>query len=274
MTHNDSRPKRRWLYIPLLIGLGFFAAYGFLWRAGAAEMKKAVLVWVDDQRAAGMDVTHGEIKTSGFPFFLRAIIDDVAIAAPGEWLWRGEQLAIDALPYDLNRLIFSPAGEVGEWRIVASDMRASIASDKSRDWVFAMTIGELHARRATDGATVSLGVMVFDLAPDAVTKTTLVLNLAASDALARANGEDITLASWQSVTGLSQIQALSGADPASRWRRAGGVLTIAGLTADIERTQISLEGAIHIDSGNYPAGAIDAEIRNPAGVLRLLGKTG
>ncbi|MEO1137587.1 MAG: DUF2125 domain-containing protein, partial [Pseudomonadota bacterium] len=105
MTGEAAKLRRRWLYLPFAIAGVIMAGYFLLWRAGAAEMKKAVAAWVEDQRAAGLVVSHGDLEAEGFPFFLRLHIADPDIAAPGVWRWRTERLTLDALPYDLNRLI-------------------------------------------------------------------------------------------------------------------------------------------------------------------------
>ena len=147
----EGKAYHRWFYIPWTVAAVIFVAYFMLWRYGASEMKTAVGEWVEDQRAAGFDVSHGALKTDGFPFFLRLHIDEPHIASPGAWDWRTDRLTIDALPYDLNKLIFSTRSEqevfldgAGRWRVNADDFRVSIANDKKRDWVFATTIGGAH----------------------------------------------------------------------------------------------------------------------------------
>ncbi|MHA7872551.1 MAG: DUF2125 domain-containing protein, partial [Hyphococcus sp.] len=174
MTEQQTRLKRRWLYIPFAVAAVVVIAYYLLWRAGAAEMKTAVADWAEAQRAAGLEVSHGALKADGFPFFLRVHVAAPAIEAPGAWAWRGDRLSLDALPYDLNKLIFSPRGEqivsvenYDEWRITAADLRASIARDGAQGWVFSMNVADAVARRPADGAAASLGTLVFDLAPEA-----------------------------------------------------------------------------------------------------------
>jgi hypothetical protein len=281
MTEHTTSLKRRWLYIPFAIAAVIVFAYYLLWSAGAAQMKSAVHDWVEDQRAAGLTVNHGTVTSDGFPFFLRVHIDNALISSPDGWRWQGQRLSLDALPYDLNKLIFSPRGEqilsiegIGEWRINAADLRASIANDKARGWVFSMTIGDAAAHRIADGASASLKSLVFDLAPDASTQTTLGLNLAVNQFNAQLNGETFSLEELQSVISLSQTQLLSGDDPAAQWRYGGGEVKISGFFADVEDTKLAVTGAIHLDENDFPAGLINAEIQSPAGLARLLGKAG
>jgi len=281
MTQNDGRLKRRWLYIPFLTGAVIFTAYGFLWRAGAAEMKKAVLAWVEDQRAAGMDVAHGEIKTRGFPFFLRAIIDDVAIAAPGEWRWRGEQLAIDALPYDLNRLIFSPAGvqtltvqNFGVLRLDKGEIRASIANDDKRGWVFSANVAKASGALGFGDGGFEIGALVVDVAPDARNAATITLNLTGDDMRVSTGAAPLALQTLQTSLALTRTDALTGAAPQSQWRAAGGAFQINGLIAETGDARFSAQGEISLDHNNYPAGRLHTETANPAAFVRMLGDAG
>jgi len=281
MTDQLTHVKRRWLYIPFVVAAIVVVAYTMLWSAGAAQMKSAVLDWIEDQRDAGLTVNYSDIVSDGFPFFLRVHIDDAEIASTNGWRWRGERLSLDALPYDLNRLIFSPQGEqvltvegFGEWRVIAADLRASIANDKARGWVFSMTVSEASAYRDADGASASLQSLIFDLAPDEGVETTLVLNLAASNFSAEVNGERYSLAELKTMTSASHSNLLLVSDGAALWRQKGGALTISGFFADIEGARFSVSGAIHLDANDYPAGAINAEIINPVNFARLLGKAG
>ena len=281
MTEQLTRVSRRWLYIPFAIAAIVVIAYYMLWSAGAAQMKSAVHDWIEDQRSAGLTVSYSDIVSGGFPFFLRVHIDDVEIASPDGWRWQGERLSLDALPYNLNRLVFSPQGEqilsadgFGEWRVTAADLRASIANDKARGWVFSLTVGNATALRDADDASAALQSLVFDLAPDATVGTTLVLNLAARKFTAEVDGERYSLAELKTVTSASLSDLLLAPDGVSLWRQNGGVLNVLGFFADVEDAQFSVSGKIRLDANDYPAGAVNAEIVNPAKFALLLGKTG
>ncbi|NOX81933.1 MAG: DUF2125 domain-containing protein [Alphaproteobacteria bacterium] len=281
MTDQTPRISRRWLYAPFAIAAIILAGYYLLWRTGAHEMKKAVDAWVIDQRAAGLEVSHGPVTSKGFPFFLRVRIEAPDIAMPGAWRWRAETLFLDALPYDLNRLIISPGGEqllsaegFGEWRGAAADLRASIANDKARGWVFALTVGDAAGRRDSDGAAYRLTSLVLDLAPAPDDPATLTLNLAANGLEISAGGETYDMAQLQTVLSLSASDMLETPTPAASWREANGALTITHFFADIETTKIALSGAIQLDQALYPQGALKTELQSPAGLANLLGKTG
>ncbi len=281
MADQSTRVDRRWLYIPFIAAGIVFFAYYLLWRAGASEMEKAALAWIDDQRAAGMEVSHNGVTREGFPFFLRLHIDSPEIAAPGAWRWRGERLFIDALPYDLNRVIFTPTGEqhlsaagFGAWRMTADDFRASIANDKAREWLFSVTLANAKAIRPEDGAEAAIANLVFDLAPDAAAPETLVLTLVAGALRIDAPDAAFHLSDLQTVMGLTQTHMLYGPGAAAQWRAAGGALIVTGLNAGVKGAKLSVSGLVRLDGAGYPTGRLDAEIANPAGLAQTLGEAG
>jgi hypothetical protein len=281
MSERLKRASRRWLYIPFAVAAVVFAGYALLWRAGAAEMKSSVYDWILAQRSAGLEISHGEIRSVGFPFFLRLRIDAPSIAAPDQWRWRAERLFLDALPYDLRRLILSPEGEQflwakgqDEWRVNAADIRASIADDAERGWAFAMSVDKASARRARDGAAIVGERLVLDLAPDVAEPTTITLSLAANAIESVNNDQRIGPADLNAALSLSHAQWLSAADGGAAWRDAGGALRIDGLFGEFEDARLSVSGAVALDGAGYPAGTLKAQITNPAVLARLLGKAG
>lgn len=287
MPDAQNRLRRRWLYLPFAVGALIVFGYYLLWRTGAAEMEKAVAAWAEDQRAAGVEVAYSALRRDGFPFFLRLHVEDPSVATPDGLAWRGERLSMDALPYELNKVIFSPTGEqfvsapdIGEWRVTAKDFRVSIASDKTREWVLSANVGDAIARREEDAAVASLASLIFDLAPDANDPTTLVLSLAGQEAAYSAvesgSGAEARarLDKIQAVTFLTHSHMLQGEAPTDLWRSAGGALVINGLIAEIDEAALAVSGEVRLDNNDYPAGMLRAELSNPAKLGGLLRQTG
>lgn len=285
MPDVQTRPRRRWLYLPFAVAGAVVLGYYVLWRAGAGEMEKAIAAWAEEQRAAGIAVNYSATRRDGFPFFLRVHIEDPSVATPEGFGWRGERLSLDALPYELNKVIFSPTGEQvasapgqGDWRIAADDLRVSLASDKTRGWVLSANAGGLAARREQDGAETIITSLIFDLSPDADDPATLVLSLAGQGAAFAApdNGSGgaassaVTLDRLQTVTLLTRSDMLQGEAAAEQWRAAGGALVINGLIAEIDGAALTVSGEIRLDGDDYPAGALRAELSNPAALAGTL----
>lgn len=268
--------SRRWLVIAWGTAAVIVTGYYALWRHGAGVMRSSVLEWVDDQRAAGMTVTHGSITRHGFPFFLRLHIDDPDLALPDVWRWQAERLTLDALPYDLNKLIFTTSGEqrfeatgINTWRYRADDLRASIANDKKRGWVFSMNIAQLSAYDAQD-KSASIGSLIFDVAPSETDPQSLTLVLAGEAIAVPARDGDVALDKIETAITASQMSAGS---PAS-WHAAGGTLTIHGLNLVANEAEFSTSGSLRLDREQYPAGVLDIRLTKPFGLADIFAASG
>ena len=277
MAH-DARLNRRWLYIPFAVAALVFAGYALLWRAGAAEMKKAIAVWAQDQRAIGVDVSYDSLKADGFPFFLRVHVEDPEISTADGLRWRTDRLTLDALPYDLTRLIFSVRCEQrvsladnSDWRVNAEGFKFSIANDKSRDWIFSMNVENARATRETGQAAASLSHLVFDLSPSAADETTLVLSLAAADFEAKVSDKSARLDRVQTLLAVTQVQALGDAE---MWRQAGGEIKINGLNAGRDEAKLSVNGSLSLDNAHHLKGALNTEVIAPAPFAEALSQLG
>lgn len=277
---DKTRLMRRWLIGVWIAAAVIMAGYYAMWCYAAGVMETSVNEWVDEQRAAGLTIDHGAIQRDGFPFFLRVHIDAPQITSPGAFAWQAERLSIDALPYDLNRLIFSPSGTqritadaLGDWSYSADSIRASIANDKKRGWVFSMNVDNASATGA-DGAAGGLESLIYDLAPSADAPTTLTLNLVAAGYSFRDAQRDIAIDQLETSVSLSQTDFLNGHDPATRWRDAGGALNIHGLNVLIDEAQLSVSGSVSLDRENRPEGVLTTIVTKPAGLAGALAGSG
>ncbi|WP_411819100.1 DUF2125 domain-containing protein [Hyphococcus formosus] len=277
MTEATKKLRRRWLYVPYAVAGIIVIAYYFLWQAGASEMKKAIGNWAADQREIGIDVQYDALKSDGFPFFLRVHVENPKIITQGgEISWYTERLSLDALPYDLNKLIFSSRTEqvtfidgFGEWRTTAEDFRFSIANDKDHGWKFAATINSLRANRPQDNQTVELETLLLGLMPETEGGSTLVLSMKLEELTKLHGQERIDLANMRALIALTQTDLL---DDQALWRENGGALVISGLEAQIEQSKLAVAGQITLDENNAPAGQLNTEITAPAAMIKAIEK--
>lgn len=277
---DNTRAMRRWLIGVWVVAALIMIAYYAVWRYAAGVMETSIADWVEDQRAAGLIVNHGAIRRDGFPFFLRVHIDAPDIESPGAFSWTAERLSIDAAPYDLNRLIFSPSGAqrftaeaIGDWAYSADSIRASIASDKKRGWVFSMNIDNARAT-GPNGAEGQLGTLIYDLAPAADAPTTLTLNLIGAAYSYRGPRRAIAIDQLGASLSADQTDFFTGPDPATRWRNAGGALTVHGVNAVVDEATISVSGSVSLDAKNRPDGALSTTLTKPAGLAGVLAASG
>lgn len=277
---EQKRVSRKWLYAAWIGAALIVAIYYGVWRFAAGEMQKGVHKWVEDQRAAGLQVEHGSVRRDGFPFFLRVHVDTPKISSPDVFHWSADRLSLDALPYDLNRLILSPSGaqtfsstEIGEWRYSADSIRASIANDEARGWAFAMNVEKGVASRS-DGVSAKLGRLVYDLAPEVEDNSTLTLSLVSDDLAVSGADNEIAVSRFETALSLTQSPFLNSGAPLEDWRRQGGALKIHGMNAVINKAELSVAGEISLDADFRPAGVLNAILAKPAGLADILSASG
>ena len=287
MTAKIRSTPPRWVYVSIGFCLVVFIVYSLIWRAGAGQMHQAVEDWIDDQRMNGLIVETDDIKIRGYPFFLRAMISNPIIEAPASWRWEGQTLAIDALPYDVNRLIFSVIGKQavsiqggGDFHIEGASIRASIKNDKQRGWAFSATIDdtkitEAVTRQATrrqtpsrEGGTVSLEHFVMDVAPRMGELSTLTVNLAAQHIAGEIQDRNLDLDRIEATIAISQMPLLTENDDAEHalqaWAKANGTVSVARFFTQINEATFACAGTLTLDGAHNPEGAFETELVQPA----------
>ena len=269
MARSSANFPRRWRGVALIAFVITIAVYGLLWRAGASEMRRLVSEWVDDQRAAGLSIEHGDIGIGGFPFQLRANIDDVVIAAPGEWRWRTPRLAVIAKPTLFNGLSFEPAGEqslfvagFGHLSTNARRIRASISGDGDAGWAFDLSL--MNASTVIgDNDYIEAADFLIRVWSDPASPTTVSAEVIADGLVTQLAGDELSLDAFSANLALTRLDALQSPAPGQYWRAAGGRFEIERFQLVKEAAAISATGALELDMDDFPAGIIETEIINP-----------
>jgi hypothetical protein len=262
----------------LIAGAIVFAIYAAMWMEGAAQMRRSISAWADDQRAAGLEVEYDSIATSGFPFFLRGAVRNVSIGAAPDWRWRAPRLYVDALPLAPNRLVFSArdgheidAAGAGRWRIEAPDGRASIGSDKLRRWIVDVESGPGRIENS-NGESLSAERFLLTVAPAESDHRTLEASLSVSRLIVRTAGAEVAAPTFEAMIALNNPEAL---EPGSQaWRDAGGGLELRRVYVETGGGKLILTGALAIDEAGRPEGALRVEATKPGAFARLLGDLG
>ncbi len=270
-----SRPNL-WIFLPGALALAVFAAYAVLWTRGAAEMRKAVAAWADHMREDGGEVSFRRLRADGFPFLLRGVVEEVAISGD-DWAWSAPSLYIDASPFSGDRIIISIRKphviEIARrrWRIDAPDGRASIARDKDRGWLLDVQSGPARIEDLGGKGVVSARSFLLSAAPNTVSAQRIFFGV-------DARGVEVTGAGPPTRIDAAQLAfAIDGAPGAKSlrdWRDAGGRLDVQRASIESGGAYAAFAGRLVLDSEGYPAGALNAEIANPAPIvdaLRALG---
>ncbi len=105
---NDVPKKhRRWpVFVLPIVFLIAIIAYSAYWHILAKELHKGALAWIDDQRAAGYDMSYASTKMSGYPWRFRLDVETPAIKDPNTgWDWAGEKLTLVMQTYNFSHVI-------------------------------------------------------------------------------------------------------------------------------------------------------------------------
>ena len=259
---NPARPDTRWtLLVMAALCVVFGIVYTAFWKAGASAMRTS-LVQISDT-AGPPELSFGSFSTTGFPFFLRGDVRDVALVGGG-YAWRAERLTIDALPINPDRFVFSPAatqrldlGALGGFDVTTDAARASISRDDRR-WIVDAQADRLDAVSAPPGRARLAGHgLLMKASPEGrngVHASLFAGRFDWSSGARSATGEKLL------------VDAI--VDPSS-----SGV-TISRFSMQTGGATVELDGALALDPAGFPEGVLNARIVNPAGFIGFLAGLG
>ncbi|MCB2111994.1 MAG: DUF2125 domain-containing protein [Parvularculaceae bacterium] len=259
------KPASKWLlYGPFLFAAVALCAWWFLWRAGAHAMREALDEFTVTQAASGARVNYEPLRAKGFPFFLRGIARNFSIES-GDRAYSCAQTNIDALPYQLDRIVFSCTGAqlikfgAAQWTISAPDARASIERDSERGWIVRIQTGAAYAesseiRYAADSLNLNL-------APEKGDPATFDISLRAIAAHAsKAPGAR-----------LDRIDAAIRLGPADAFETRR--IDILGFEAHVGESVLKASGAAYSRSDSLN-GRLEASLEKPAEMARAIAAFG
>lgn len=273
------------LYIPIGVVALIFIAYTIVWNIGARGMKQAVNDWIADQRENGMIVNHGKIATGGYPFFLRTTVEMVDIRQPSQWQWQSQKLAIDALPYDLTKIIFSLHGEqnftietvpvpFGAWRGAGEQIRASLGLDKSKNWFFILELDQINVSAVYTDAKAEVEKLIFNLGPEGQNQTTIASRLKVDDFYVNIRGDGldrvIRFGSLQSSIDVTDVDKISDEKPLSDWSAQGGEVKIHHITLADAPAQFVATGTLAVDPQGYATGLVETSLTKPNNFVEII----
>lgn len=287
-----ARPKRRrrtFLYAMMAISIVLCVIYTLLWMMGARGIKTAIHDFVIEQRANGMIVEHGAVTSKGFPFLLRTRIENVHMGQDALWDWRSEAVFIDALPYALDRMIFSAVGDqrvhldqgqapFNIWTGRGATLRASIASKKDTQWAFVLQIEQASFISQKGEATMSADKLVVNIAPLARELTSIGASLAADklswqrkNVTPRVN---VPIDRTEIALNISHTDELGDDGDLRQWGAMGGVLTLDHFVINDLPATLSAAGFVGVNENGQANGQFNTVLSKPANFLTSLDQLG
>jgi hypothetical protein len=268
---------KRWFGpIALLLVLAVAGGYWFYWSTLADGLAKGFGRWADERRAEGMEVGHGAVEVTGFPYRLELRIAEPRVAAPQLTLapeWSADGIVIYFQPWQRGRAIAEAQGpqRMG-WRegtvrrnaiVTAEQALASFRfTDRGRITRFDADLkqvtasGALALRRAdrlqSHGRLRDLaGATALDLS---VGGDAIEIDPEASPLGERIDTGLLALA-FEPLPASTSPQALDA------WRDAGGVLQITALELVTGQLSVRGTGTFALDRQRRPEGAASMTVR-------------
>lgn len=284
---------RKWIFgagIPALL----IAVYVGYWFYLESQLRVFVEGWIEDQRAAGIQVSHGTITTGGFPFLVQADIPApgiTAVTGQETVTWQGETLQISFPPWDFLTYQFDSPGEhliamigtnsYAKWSVQAGTASGSwsIGSGGAADLTLALddvSVVDALEQTFTLGSMSSQASIAAVDAPADADRVTLLLEVTdfgMPEALAAPYPPLI-----ESL--VTDVRLVSPVMPSSLplmflvMRDYDGVITLSETNLVWGELRIATEGALRVDGANYLTGRFPTRIAGYAETIDRLEAAG
>jgi hypothetical protein len=219
-----------------------------IWNSATDKMHLALADFARDATAHGVAVSYGELKTRGFPFYLRGSTADFSIATDGV-RYACAALHVDILPYATSRIVFSCSGDQFvtfndvKWGVEAPAAKASVEHDRAGRFLAILDIGGATFTR--DGAEISVASALVNAAPDANNHEAVEFSSRVTGIFGTGSGRTIALdrldaaLTYRPVANAFEILGIEAVAGASRMQ-AGGKLELGRPTTQ-GRVNIAIE---------------------------------
>jgi hypothetical protein len=230
--------RARIVLLAFAIGLAALAGgYAIYWRLAAEALSEGIAQFIDERRAEGYRIEHGEISLGGFPAAIAVRVEAPVAAAPnGRWRWSASAIELRAWPWRPRGLDIELSG------------RHDIASEGNRISLQAGAASialALASSPATDSRSNGVGLVL--RAAD------IALLEGSEPALGRAIPE-------VSIDGVVLGPMRGGKSALGAWRDAGGTLDIGRLRFAWGPLTVEGDGTFALDEAMRPIGAMVARL--------------
>lgn len=286
---DRARQSRRGLFVFMFFIAAVLAAYTGYWFYMANQLKIGVVDWIEDQRAAGYEMTHDGLKMTGYPYRFHLDVAAPQIATPdGAWRWRGDKLMLVMQPWNWNHVIAYADGR----HVITDPVGARIALDAAgaqgsfrwnaesmqRVSLVAGTIAAVKdGAQLFSGEGLNLHLSPFPDAPEDLRILAgfnkLTLPQAPQDAEWLGPEAGPLTAPIRIVRGVSVLEA--GGDPQTVIRALTPRLSspLTQLTWGPLELQLKSDG-VFLDAQDRPAGSLDIRVENIDGLKSALADAG
>jgi hypothetical protein len=277
--------RHRRIFILSALLIAFAAAYAIYWTTISSRLRQEVVTWIEARRAAGYALTHADLRREGFPFTVRIVIDEPAVAAPGSppaWSWSAAAAAVEAPAVGADSLHVRLLGRqqvalrgpdflrtyTGEAAELSARIRGGGWLPAGEATVRDLTLTPADGTNSTGG--VGIGKLVLAAAGDpaapvdekttgyALTVDAAALKLPHSPALPL--GTEVAEAHLKAEL-LGALHATPWPAALARWRDDGGTVELKRLRLTYDRARFDGDGTFALDAAGQPVGAMTVRIQ-------------
>ena len=278
---NLNFGSRIWLYGPIALGLIVLIAWHGLWRAAThtiqSETDKAFA-----QLGPGVSARYDDFSRKGFPFIFRGAFNDVEFQGP-DFAYSTPTIFVDALPYDLSRVIFTAADSqrltIGgaEIDLNAPDAKASVEKDDSRGWLFKLSGGDAPIVGVSQTASVETARFLLNAGPPLGATAQPPGAMHEIDASLVAETMQIAVGGQTGTIDRLELAMLTRAPKAlfdDRFATSGPLappeIDVNRLAVTIGRSSLTVRGAITFDAQGRANGRLNTRIESPTDLATFL----
>ncbi|WP_020590924.1 DUF2125 domain-containing protein [Kiloniella laminariae] len=282
---------KRMFFAGIILCILVFALAVAYWFWAAKQMETGLSRWVEKQQARGFEITHGELALSGFPFIVKASLQNPKIRSPEGWYWQTEKLIAEAAPWSPLSMSLDLSAEHLIDGLPHQEPAVRVQSNKATATARITLKGELlHARLQADALFIqreghhpleiaSLDSTLGPLRPASAGTTLQEFDITL-------NAQDINHPELEKTPlkgPISQLRletTLYGDIPKAKldkalhlWRDTGGFLSLHDASLRWGPLLVDARGELTLDNRLRPEGKLDSRIEGADGVVEQMEKS-
>ena len=256
--------------------------YSLFWLYAANRSESELAAFFDQLEQQGFHIAAAEPGLSGFPFEISIQFDGLEITNPrDQWQWIGQDLTVNATPWQLNRLHIHPNGiqqisiltpdERIRLTLQASDSKITLGRDEEKGNFASVTAKGLEISDQDHRYNFGFSQLTFTGSMQDPHDTDLHMNglkLSLSASGIRLS-EQSQLPLGPMIAALDfEISMPSGVplntseEALDSWQQAGGTLEIENFMIQWGQLSGHFSGALALDDSHRPDGILQAELAN------------
>lgn len=256
--------------------------YSLFWLYAANRLESEIAAFFDQLEHKGFHIAAAEPGLSGFPFDINLQFDGLEITNPkDQWQWIGQDLTVNATPWQLNRLHIHPNGtqqisiltpdERIRLTLQASDSKITLGRDEEKGDFASITakgleVSDQDHRYNFGFSQLAVTGSMQDPRDRDLHLNGLKMSLSASG-IRLPNQNQLPLGSMIAALDFdismpSGVPLNTDEEALDAWQQVGGTLEIEKFMIQWGQFGGHISGALTLDDSHRPDGILEAELAN------------